>query len=402
MQTQTPPREAELADLLFMVWAERRLVVTVALAVALVVTTAAWMLPHRYQSSTQLLWESEGQTRIDYRSIIDSDSFVQPILESEGMMAPPFGLSTEGFRDEHLDVESELDSRLIAISVKMNDPAMAAKLANRIADAAVTTSIELASARAIQTRDLLREQVAAARMKRDRLEEEYIVLQRTNQPEALTKDLDALLALRSRREELFIALERERDRLVSAEKEVNARPTTPSYTRTLIREPEMSETARAVIGGSAVPLNLQFSDEVANPVAQSLDEVVATARTNLAGLEKEWQEVNGRLTVGSNRLPLLQKSYDVSREAARLTTELALIRNVYSTLYGRLAQAEADAEAKTVVLRQVAKAVVPLQPQERPLLLILLASLGGGVALGASTAFLRQYLAQYRASAASL
>lgn len=398
MQTQTPPREAELADFLLMVWAERRLVATVALGVALVVTAVAWALPRQYQSTVQVMTESGTQSIDTYISVIDSQAFIRPILESERLTDPPYSLSSLTFREEHLDLEALPGGRLLGITVKLDDPAMAAKLADRIAGAVATVGADLASARAIQTRDLLREQVARARTERDRLEEAFLTFQRANQPEALNKDLDVLLSLRSRRQDLYIAMEREKVRLASAEKELAARPAVQSYKRTLLNEPTMSETARQAAGGSALPLNLQFSDEAPNPVVQSLDEVVATARTNLAGLEKEWQEIDGRLKVGSDRLPLLQKSYDISSEASRLSADLSLARDVYSDLQRRLAQAEVDAEVKFVDVRQVAKAVVPLQPQSRPLLLVLLASLGAGLALGAVVAFLRQYLAQYRAS----
>jgi uncharacterized protein involved in exopolysaccharide biosynthesis len=402
MQTSMPPREAELADFLLMVWAERRLATTIAVAITAVVTAVAWALPRQYEATVLVTAESGSESIDTYISVIDSQAFITHLIDSEGLSAPPHSVSYNEFREDHLDVEALPGGRLLSISVKLDDPVLAAKLADRIAASVTTTVADLVSARAKQTRDLLREQTSRAQTERDRLEDEQLQFRRANQPEALNKDIDALLGLRGRRQELFIAMERERVRLASAERELAARPSVQSYKRTVLNDPTLSETARRAAGTAPLPLNLQFSDESPNPVVQSLDEVVATARANLAGLEKEWQEIDGRLRVGSDRLPLLQKSYDVAKEAGRLAADLALAREVYADLQRRLAQAEVDAVVKIVDVRQVAPAVVPLQRQDRPLLIVVLAALGAGLALGAVAAFLRQYLAQYRAATPAL
>jgi len=402
MQTQTPPREAELADFLLMVWAERRLVAIIALALTLMVTVVAWVLPRQYESTVLVTTESGPQAIATYIAVINSQAFLQPILVDEGVSEPLYDLSSTQFRERHLDLEALPGERLLAITVKLDDPALAARLADRIAGALATVGADLASARARQTRDLLRDQTVRASSERDRFEEAFLNFQRANQPEALNKDVEVLLSLRARWQDLHITMERERVRLASAEKELAARPAVQTYKRTLLDDRTMSETARQATTGASLPLNLQFSDESPNPVVESLDEVVATTRTNLAGLEKEWQELDQRLRVGADRLPLLQRSYEVSSQAARLSADLSLARDVYGDLQRRLAQAEVDAEVTFVDVRQVAPARVPQQPQERPLLLVILAALCAGLALGAVAAFLRQYLAQHRATAQSL
>jgi hypothetical protein len=398
MQTHTPPREAELADLLLMVRAKRRLVMTVAL----VLTAVAWSLPRQYQSTVQVTAESSAQSIETYISVIDSHAFIRPILESQDLTAPPYDQSSLTFRGEHLELGALPGERLLGISVKLDEPAMVPKLADRTAGAAAIVGAKLASDRAVPTRDFVRAQVACARAERDRLGEADLSFRRANQPEALNRDLDVLLALRPRRKDVCIAMEREGVRLASAENGLSSLPAVQSYEPMLLNEPTMRETARRAAGGSALPLHLQYSDEAPNPVVESIEEVLDMARTNLAGLGKEWPEIDGRLKVGSDHLPLPQKSDDISSEASSLSKALALARDAYGDLLRRLAQAEVDAEVKLVGVRQVAPAVVPLQPEVRPLLLALLASLCTGLALGEVAAVLCRNLAHYRASAASL
>lgn len=95
--------------------------------------------------------------------LIDSDETVQRAITEFHLDQPPYRLTAQQFRrGGYLDVDIPKASRLLEITVEFPDPALAARLANYLADAAVKVNNEMDAADTAKAQAFYKQRLEAA------------------------------------------------------------------------------------------------------------------------------------------------------------------------------------------------------------------------------------------------
>lgn len=200
--------------------------------------------------------------------------------------------------------------------------------------------------------------------------------------------------------------EAERTSLAKALNEIErapARPGQPSAYRRLLGFP-------SILSSSAAGEVLRGLNEVENQRAELLtrrtaddpDVIVLTNRlndmedqlhslvaTNLAGLSNRIASIDGVLAQFSSELKKIPAK---EIELARLKRQAKVTEEIYTTLQGRLKEAQIVAAVQDPSVRVVDPAITPIKPVQPDKPLDLMLALILGIALGASVAFVRENL----------
>ncbi len=202
--------------------------------------------------------------------------------------------------------------------------------------------------------------------------------QRTNQVDLLRGDVETLLEQRKELGALRIKLAAERGRLESAERELKARSRTTSVTKSIDSDPAMMEAARQ--RGDKDLLGLELRTESPNQVFESLDQEVATARSNVAALERQRAQLADVNRLGAARQERLAALYQQENALDRLKLDFELARSAYGEASAQSQSATLQVASRSAELQVVDPAVPPDRPfAPRPVrdtLIWLVASLG--------------------------
>jgi succinoglycan biosynthesis transport protein ExoP len=106
-------------------------------------------------------------------------------------------------------------------------------------------------------------------------------------------------------------------------------------------------------------------NEFVNPVYESLDQVIATGRTRLAGLEKQKSELIDVRRLDADQQAKLSLLYERETELSRLQTEYDLSRAVYLDVATRYEQARVQVAGRSPKLQLMDTALPPDRPVSR-------------------------------------
>jgi uncharacterized protein involved in exopolysaccharide biosynthesis len=389
--TASSGREVELADVLLAGWSARWQVLALTAVFAILSVGGARLLTKDFESSLLLSVENPEK---DYATLATSRTVVRKAydtLSGQGVSLPPF----DAFWQGAVTATPTDSGRLLELAVRLPDAAAAQRAATVLGEELLHISRAVISSAAIQKRDSLRIQTAQALNQLQSKEQRLLDFKIRMEPEALARDVSALLGLRERRQDVMIRLEKERARLTAARRELAARKSVVSLERAVLEAPLMAELVRRGTEASGVPLGTRFMQDELDPVFSRVDGLVAEGSAEVASLEREQGELDQRLGASHGKSGALQRHYSTVSELERLEFDLRNTRTTVEELTKRLASAEAEAGAVSSDISIVAPAVVSDEPIGAPLPLVLVAGALAGFLVGTVSVFLSNYLKAY-------
>jgi uncharacterized protein involved in exopolysaccharide biosynthesis len=389
-----PLREAgppQVGDYVAALGRHRRLLA--GLAVGFAAAGATWSLVSQvqYESSVTLLVATPRIAQgppptaglMGLVTLVESPAVVQPVIEELGLDRPPRRLTRTQLLNQVLTVRVIPEASFVRLVVRLDDPALAAQVANRLAERAIALARSVDESGVAQVeRDLklLLDESAAALAAAERAYDEY---RSKAQLDLLRKDVETLLDQREELGKLLVEVEAERGKLAQAEADLGARSRVGTLTRSIDADPALLEAARASGQSGNGLLGLQLTDQYVDEVYAKLDEEIATSRAALAALEHQRDQLVKGRQVGGEQLARLNELYERESRLARLALEQSIARKTYEEIAVRYGSARLEAAGRTPQVLVADAAVPPERPVGRMLVRNAALGLLAGAMLGA-------------------
>lgn len=153
-------------------------------------------------------------------AIASSNAMATRVLASLHLDRPPYSLTAEMFRADHVEIEPVRGSRMIRVKVNLSDPVMATRGADEVARQTVELARTLNQQDTAFLRDYLAAQLEASQTRKEQLQGEMVDYRTRSQLELVETDADSLLEQRSQLSKLVIDIAAEEARLATAEREL--------------------------------------------------------------------------------------------------------------------------------------------------------------------------------------
>jgi len=301
---------------------------------------AAWGISQTRVYSAEasiVLTQSKLADRVDaatgsmvtFQSLLQSRTIAAGVIQELGFDKPPRQITVSRFIADVIAVEWLRNSTVFVVKATLDDPALAAKTANRVAEKAVELARRINQQEAQQSRDDLLQQRDEAKLHMEEATSALRTFKTRSQIELVRKDVDAMLGQRGELLNLLVQIESEKAKLARAEQELAGRHRIDTVKRSIDSDPQLMESARRGAASSSELLGLQTRNEFVDEVYQKLDEQAATSRATLAGLERRKTQLVDVRRLDASQLEQLTRLYDLEAEQSRLDMERELATAVY-------------------------------------------------------------------------
>lgn len=324
------------------------------------------------------------------RALLENQTLSAKVVREFHLDAPPHELEPEDFMREALRVEDVKGTDIIRVRVRLRDPALAAKVADRLVALGLELNRQVTRDESDAEREALKLELDGARQRMQEQERALLEFKQKAQIEVSRKDVESSLGQRGLMLGVLIDIETEKARLAGAEEQLKGRDRVLTVRKSIDNDPALMEAAKRAAGNNEqAVLGLQMSTEMINPVYETLEQQVATSRTRLAALERQKIELTDKLHLGDANLVQLTRLYQKEIDLGKRELELDLTRRVYSEVLVRYEQAPIT--GRKTDLQMVDSALVPRRPAfPRPWL-----NLGLGTAFGLLAALLVAFVLEY-------
>jgi len=367
--------EIDLMRYVFVLWRYRLLIAIGTILFGTAAFVMSELTPRMYEATAKLIVSPPktgaageiGSTIsvATFRSLVENQALGAKIVEEFGLNKPPHVVTAAGFITGMVKVETVRDTNIIVVKVSLWDPELAAKVANRLAEAAEQLAQRLNQEETVNARDIIKVQLDQAKNRLDQAGMSLESFRKEAQPELLRKDVDALLGQRGALLALLVDIQAEKARLSQAEASLKGKEKIETLKRSIDTDPAAMEAARRSTGDSASVLPLQLRNEFVNPVYESLDQVIAASRTRLAGLEMQKSELIDVRRLDAAKQSKLSLLYERETELSRLQTEYDLAKTVYVDVATRYEQARLQVAGRSAQLQLMDAALPPDRPVSR-------------------------------------
>lgn len=331
-----------LADYLAVIWRARVWLVAAAILAGATMFAMSLSGPRVYESTVTFAVSQskigEGSQAVggtaSFRPMVESLSTAAAVMHRVGLDKPPNAMRPSDFLDNVMSVNEVRGTNLMRVTVVYTDPALAATMANLVADYAVEVARQVSATEAVHARDMIKKQVDEASKHLDESETRLRTFKQTAQIEAVKKDVESQLAGRAGILDLLVSIASERAKLARMEQELKNHPRIDTLNKT---------------------------DSV-NQVYQELDQEAATTRAYLASLEKQKTEIVDVRKLGASKLAALNHLYELETGLARLQVEQDLAEKIYMEISQRYEVASLQVVGRSAELSVIDKAV----PADRP------------------------------------
>jgi uncharacterized protein involved in exopolysaccharide biosynthesis len=239
--------EIDLAEYAATGWQYRWVILAVVAVAGLLAYLVNRQMTPVYEASVRLL-ATESRVVDDtvsrslsvarFRELLESPSLAATVVQEFNLSAPPHRVSPQQFLDSHLTVSEIPDTGILQAAIRLTDPDMLVKLANRYAEEAVRTAEQMNQGDTVYARDLIKQQADQARTRLTEAERELETFRRKTQIELLRKDVDAILQHRPDVVSLQVDIEAERAQLRQAEIELSRQERVRDVRRSLDTIPD--------------------------------------------------------------------------------------------------------------------------------------------------------------------
>jgi uncharacterized protein involved in exopolysaccharide biosynthesis len=363
--------EIDLMHYVLVLWRHRLVIVLGALLCALAAFVSGKLTPRTYEAIAKLIVSPPKTGAVadimptvsvaTFRALVENRSLGAAIVQEFGLSREPHRVTPDNFITTRVKVEMIRDTSVIVVKVRLWDRELAAKVANRLARAAVQLAQQLNQEEIVSARDIINAQLDQSKKRLDQAEQRLEDFRRRAQIELLRKDVDALLGQRGALLALLVEIQAEQARLSEAQAQLASRGRIDTLKRSIDTDSAAMEAARTGTDGGTV-LPLQLRNEFVNPVYESLDEVIASSRTRLAGLEKQKSELIDVRKLDRDQQAKLSLLYKQEMELSRLQTEYDLSKAVYVDVATRDEQTRLQVAGRSAQLQIMDAALPPDRP----------------------------------------
>jgi uncharacterized protein involved in exopolysaccharide biosynthesis len=405
-------------------WRYRYLVLGVVLVVAIVTYAVNRSITPTYEATFRLMASAPKVGDVAtptvsvtaFRELVESQSMAAAIVDEFKLNAPPHSLTAGQFLANRVSVETIPDTTIIGVSIRLTDPDLVVRVANRYAERVVELARQLNVGDAEYATRMIRQELDAAATRLVAAEAAMEEFKHRTQIELLRTDVDTLLLRRPEVLDLTVQIESERARLRQIEAEllkqdrvrqvprsVNAvpplepleTPIAPKRNEPSITSPakpglpqgqaDTRETAAATPPGQApaeeqqkpsqrTPFEPAANDAkpldepqirgellnpYINPVYELLQRDVANSRTRLAGLEEKRKALVAGLKLGTPAAAALNRLYEAEAGLADVTREYDLARAAHKNAATRHEDARLQIAVRSARLQILDHALPP-------------------------------------------
>ena len=366
--------EIDLREYVRTLWAYRAVICIGAVVLAVSVVTVSLLRRPTYHAESTIilsqlkLGERPGTAAAaSFRPVLESQTTATSVIQEFGLDKAPYRIFATDFFTGWVTIEEVRNTPVFRLSALLYDPKLAADVVNSVARHAVETSRRISQQEAARSRDDLRLQRDEAKTRMDETVEKLRKFREESQLELLRKDVDAMLAERGGLLSLLIQIETQKARLDKAEQELSSRQRVETVKRSIDSDAAMMESARGTAGQVSDLLRLETRNEFVNPVYQSLDSEVATARTTLASLERKKTQVVEVRKLDAAQSTQLTRLYRLEADLAALETERDLAVAVYRQVDTAYEVARVQVASGSAQLEILETAIPPDRPKSRNL-----------------------------------
>ena len=337
---------------------------------------------------------------VAFRELVESPNLIASLLEEFQLDRPPHNLTPQEFIEGHLSVDVIRDSTIIVVAVRLTDQETLVRLARRYAARVVETAqalntegIDFTAKRIKEQRDAALARLAEA----DRALQDY---REQAQVELLERDVDTMLERRPEALDLAVQIQAARARVRQGEEELARHERTRNVRRSVdslpqddvagdgARErrprpaapvagteprpagapPPPPPTPRAPARSPADPepedlrIRSELLDPYVNPVHDAVARDLASARTRLAALEQQRNELVKRLKLDAPAAEALTRLYVAQAQLATLRRDQEIARDAYLNAANKYEDARLQSSVRTPRLHILDAALPPDRP----------------------------------------
>jgi uncharacterized protein involved in exopolysaccharide biosynthesis len=339
-----------------------------------------------------------GQASVaNVRAMLENFSLAAQVIKEFELDRPPHNLTPEAFDRGRMRLEEVRGTDGIRVKVRLPQPELAAKVANRLAALGVELNHRVNREEVLSVQGFLKGEIEKARVQMKDAQERVLAYKESAQIEVARKDIESKLGQRSQLLGLQVDIGVETARLAKAEEELAKQQRILTIKRSIDADPVLTQAAREASdpGTSLVGLGLQ--EEIVNQVYETLAQQVSASRTKLSALERQRAELTNNLKVGAAEIPGLSQLYKKESELAKLDLESELAKKVYSDLVARFE--EANHTGRSTELQVVDAALTPTLPASAGPSFFLVVGLMVGLALSIFLALLIEQVARVKRGA---
>jgi uncharacterized protein involved in exopolysaccharide biosynthesis len=344
--------ELDLLDYVSALW-HRRILISACMIIAAILALTVSVLPERQYEAAALVSVSpskvpDGNRPVSPASVvplIESQTVVETLVREFKLNEPPENLTPEGLL-QRLSGRPMADTNLIRVTMRLSEPALAARVANRSAEIALDLFRRINAQELGTLEDDLKGMLTEAETRARVAQGAYETYRRDAQHELLKGDVETVLEQRSDYLKLLVEIEAERAKLARAEQELAKRTPLGTMTQSIDKSSTMMEAARTATNSTGSVLGLQMRSDYVNDVFMKL------AKLN-------------RLYVTETVLERLKDDVEIARKA-----------------YQSVAERYQGAKLAATALTPRVQVVVPATPPERPVSRMLARNVVLGAALG--------------------
>jgi protein tyrosine kinase modulator len=364
--------DVDLMRYALMLWRHRLWVVVGTMVCGLATCIVSIVLPPTYEATAKLLVSPPKTGAVNdnaplisvasFRMLVENQSLGAKVVEEFGLNREPYRLTVEEFMKDRVKVEAVRDTNVVLVKVGLPNRDLAARVANRMAQGAERLAQQLNRDETVTAQEVIKAQLDQSQKRLEQAERNLESFKREAQIELLRKDVDSLLGQRGTLLGLLVEIQTEKARLSQAEALLDKRTRIETLRRSIDTDPAAMESARMTSSQAGSVLPLQLRNEFVNPVYESLDQVIATSRTRLAGLEKQKAELIDVRKIDADKQAKLSLLYQRETELARLQTEYEVSRALYLDVSTRYEQARIQVVGRSSQLQVIDFALPPDRP----------------------------------------
>ena len=348
------------------------LVGIVALVCGVIGVLVAALRPVGYEATATLAVsgskigeQSPSVASANYRPFIENNSVAALVVNEFQLDKEPYELTAERFLERVLSLEEVRNSNLIRVHVTLQNPAAAAKVANRVSDLAVEGALKLSQSEAVQARDYLRAEVDESRKHMESAAAGLQNFKTSAQVELTREDVKSMLEQRGRLLPLVADIEEARGRVARGEAELAGRTRIESLVKSIDSDPTALQAGRAAGASDISLLGMQIRSEQPSAVYDSIERQLAGDRTQLAALERRRAELIGARRLDAQQQSKLTDLYRKESELARLTAEYEVAEKSYKEIAARYDVARVQVAGRSGQIQVIDRAIEPTRPNAR-------------------------------------
>lgn len=365
--------EPSLGDFVRPLWGARYVVLAMAVAGGGLATAYAASLYPRYEASAMLrVTESKSGDSAElpraenFRPLLENKTLATGLVKDFGLMGEPryrWGglggpIPADAFLRNVLIVNQVVSTNLLQVRIRLGDPDKAAQVANALSERAIDLNRRINQQEVVDARDYIKSQLDETTLRLEQVRGQLVAVMQSSQVDALRKDAEGALELRSKLLELQASIENERAFLRRSETDLSQSSPLLTTQRSIDRSPALMEAAKERTPAGSV-LGLSMTDQQVNAAHSQLQQQVSESRAKLAGLEGQRRLLVDEKHLDRAVLPVLTKLYEGDVAVSRLKAEYEMVLKVYTDLSVRYEDARIRVGGRGAQLQLVDPAVPP-------------------------------------------